>query len=94
MAIPSKDYILVVRAIVSFSFVFILHTLHCTTTMIIPTPDAYTAKIALFVVVVNFFYQALPKVYSLQNERGATFSFESQKILKSKFICWRGKGDV
>ena len=72
MAIPNKDYILVVRAIVSFSFVFILHTLHCTTTMIIPTPDACTAKIALFVVVI-LFYAALPEVYSLPAEPGAMF---------------------
>ena len=72
MAIPNKDYILVVWAIVSFSFVFILHTLHCTTTMIIPTPDAYTAKIALFVVV-KLFYAALPEVYSLPAEPCAMF---------------------
>ena len=72
MTIPNKEYILVVQAIVSFSFVFILHTLHCTTTMIIPTPDAYTAKIAVLVVF-TLFYAALPEVYSLPAEPGAMF---------------------
>ena len=73
MAIPNTDYTLVVWAIVSFSFVLILHTLHCTTFIIIPTPDAYTARIALFVVVVNLFYAALPEVYSLPAEPGVMF---------------------
>ena len=75
MTIPNKDYILIVRAMLSFSFGFILHTLHCTTTMIIPTPDAYNAKIALLVVVI-LFYAAFPEVYSLPAKPDAMFSFK------------------